>query len=80
MKTWGFEGNKAEQCHGISIAVLSAPPFLSQLSEPDLSSWPKSLQNNSLKQLYHSNFLITNLIPQEFIFVIDVIALRHKFP
>ena len=29
---------------------------------------------------YHWNFLITNLIPQEFIFVIDVIALRHKFP
>ena len=25
-------------------------------------------------------FLIANLIPQEFIFVIDVIALRHKFP
>ena len=29
---------------------------------------------------YHWNFLITNLIPREFIFVIDVIALRHKFP
>ena len=29
--------------------------------------------------LYHWNFLITNLIPQEFIFEIDVIALRHQF-
>ena len=30
------------------------------------------------RAIYHWNFLITNLIPQNF-FVIDVIALRHKF-
>ena len=50
--------------------------------------WPTHWQVSSgefweevpLRIGYHWNFLITNLIPQEFIFVIDVIALRHKFP
>ena len=28
---------------------------------------------------YHWSFIITNLIPQEFIIAIDVVALRHKF-
>ena len=39
-----------------------------------------TFESRSHHNYYHWTFLITNLIPQEFISVIDVFALRHKLP